>query len=379
MKITPASIKRLRDLPQRPDDVWHGVQIELPLQLPDEKGNLVNPTVCMWLSERSGKIHGSVPALDRSNAGRLFIDTLVHFACDANLAGFRPGRIEVDGDKTQAILSQQLDGLGINVVSADQTKLIDELTKRLSQSIESMEKNGPDLPGLLDAGDISVEALRSFAEAAKEFFLAQPWQLFDGEERLFKVISPKVDKEFRHFTIIGGAGQEFGLAFFSTYRDYQKLVGADDPEEVMLSRTRWSIMFNAPDSVAPRDVEAWQTHSLPLAAPDRYPVALGYAHDGFDLPTASQLADIEGLLRVATSIAKGAPEQQIGRWRLPVRIATSERKFTVELQADPLAGDDMLETMREIFGMMGMLPPDRPTRSPSRRSQRTVGKKKSTR
>ncbi|HXH84962.1 MAG TPA: hypothetical protein VNN07_18790 [Candidatus Tectomicrobia bacterium] len=66
------------------------------------------------------------------------------------------------------------------------------------------------VPDALEAPGMTVERMRSFAAAARAFHEAAPWRYLTDED-LIHVEAPDVGPGLRHVTVLGAAGQSFGL------------------------------------------------------------------------------------------------------------------------------------------------------------------------
>ena len=211
-------------------------------------------------------------------------------------------------------------------------------------------------PGPLDGEGVTVEQMASFAEAAARFVEAAPWRHLAGDDPVC-IESPEVPPEVRYLTVMGHAGQQYGLLFqrdpsFFQERDAEKL------EERALEEGVWSISFDPANRIPPEDHDLWELHRLPLAHDRAFPVA---AHiggsDGIRRPDARLLDLFEGLLRLLASTTEDEMDQ--GRWSREVVTHLGRTTFVLSLPMllDPprletqipiLAEREMERVLREI-------------------------------
>ena len=121
------------------------------------------------------------------------------------------------------------------------------------------------------------------------------------DDDVIHVESPRdpaaVPKELSHISVMGAAGQTYGLAFFASLRGHERLVEADDPANA-LGKGAWTLQFDAPRNAPFADIDLWEREGLPAAGPKAYPYAYRYSADGPPARAdAKTLAYLEGLLR----------------------------------------------------------------------------------
>ncbi|HYW79189.1 MAG TPA: hypothetical protein VE890_06400, partial [Thermoguttaceae bacterium] len=184
-----SQLDQLKSLPQRAEDTWQGGLFPMPIEAMPES---LRPLVPMWISVRSEFVHaGSLLMPDDGNLGAV-VDALLDLPNHIDGRGHRPGRIEVN----DSALAEHLDGLladaGIEVRLVDRLEAVEQA---LDSMVEFMQRDGgplsgPPVPGPLDGKGVSVEQLRSFAEAAADFYRAAPWQYVTDVD-LIRIEKPK--------------------------------------------------------------------------------------------------------------------------------------------------------------------------------------------
>jgi len=99
--------------------------------------------------------------------------------------------------------------------------------------------------------------MRAFAGAARDFYAAAPWRHLSDED-LIHVETPTVDRAFRRVTVLGRAGQTFGLGFFASPEDLDKLRASPDPEMFLEGGGRWTVVFGPPWETPFSDLGLWE-------------------------------------------------------------------------------------------------------------------------
>jgi tetratricopeptide (TPR) repeat protein len=190
------------------------------------------------------------------------------------------------------------------------------------------EAFGDDAASALDAPGVTPERLRGFGGAAKAFYEAAPWRHLDDGD-LVRVEAPKAPKGLSLFCVMGAAGQEFGLSFFGSARQYEAIFDAPEPE-TLFGGGAWGVWLNRGWDTPPSDVLLWDEHQLPLASNRAYPLAArlqsGREPQRAD---AKQLACLEGLLR--TLAATTEDEMDSGRWSRTVETVDGPAVYTLAL------------------------------------------------
>jgi tetratricopeptide (TPR) repeat protein len=189
--------------------------------------------------------------------------------------------------------------------------------------------NGEHAPSALEAPGVTRERLAAFADAAKRFFEAAPWQHL-GEHDPIEVEAPQAGAGLSLLTVMGGAGHTFGLGFFSSMRRYRAMMDGTPPETLMKDGSDWAVYLSPPWETAFGDLYAWERYGLPLASDRAYPTAVRFdAHHRPQRPDAGRLAYFEGLLRVLADTSES--EMDDGRWSRTVMTAEGEQTYVLTL------------------------------------------------
>jgi tetratricopeptide (TPR) repeat protein len=324
-------ISRLKRAPQR-DDTWEGAIVSLPLWVDGEPGaDPYRPRAAICVSTKVQLGHFSMPKDQAAVDETTLATVLVEMARSAKLAGYRPRRLRVRDEQLAAALARPLEGLDTIVELAGELPRLDDFLDAMAAGV------GDDIPPALEAPGVTPNRLRAFAGAAKQFYEAAPWRHLDDGD-LARVEKPSAAEGLRLFSVMGAAGLEFGLGFFSSEERYDAMM-AGTPPDVLFSRgPEWAVFFSPAWETPAGDVLAWERHALPLASANAYPMAMrGVPGRKLQRPDAGQLAYLEGLLRALAATTEG--EMDAGRWSHIVDTAEGRMEFVLTLP-------DLLEPRR---------------------------------
>ncbi len=187
--------------------------------------------------------------------------------------------------------------------------------------------DGAPPPAALEGRGVTVERMRAFALAARDFYSAEPWRHLSDED-LIHVETPRVGEAFRHVTVLGRAGETFGLGFFASEKDFEKLHASPDRATLLQGRGRWTVLFGPPWETPFSDLDLWQEHVFPVAGPEAYPVAMWFGASGrVARPNSRELADIEMILLALSRTVEAEIDQ--GRWSHQVVMHDGQRRVTL--------------------------------------------------
>jgi len=317
-------VERLKQLPQRKNEVWQGGLVKLPMWVQEENQQPSRPWLAGWISLNTRLVHTTAPQSREDINFETALQSLVNFACDKELAGYRPGKIEVKDSALAEHLSGLLAEVDIAVEQRNRLFTFDETIADLAEHIDGK----PLVPGALDVKGVTVDSMRCFADAASGFYQSQPWQHLTDVD-LIEVESPFVDTSLRYLTVLGAGGTTFGLGFFDSVKQFEAVFEQKEPG--MLARDKcWAVLFGPIIELPFGDVDLWEDYHLPVAEEQAYPVAICFQPRGKQRrPGPDILAFLEGLMRVLAQTT----EDQIdsGRWKKRVITSRGEMDFTLSL------------------------------------------------
>jgi tetratricopeptide (TPR) repeat protein len=182
-------------------------------------------------------------------------------------------------------------------------------------------------PGAMDAPGVTAERMRSFAAAAKEFYMAAPWRMLTDED-LVQVEAPAVNAGLRYLSVLGGGGITFGLGFCEKPEEFEAVLEAPEQETLLEGQGRWSVLYGPISEMPFGDADLWEEHGFPVAGDEAYPVAMRLGSDEkYRRPDAQMLANLEGLL---LALARTS-EEEIDRGRWTHEVQTHEGQKTITL------------------------------------------------
>ena len=129
---------------------------------------------------------------------------------------------------------------------------------------------GLDCPTRSTAGGVTLERMRAFADAAREFYAAAPWQHLSDQD-LIQVEAPTVAGGLRYVSVLGAARVTFGLGFFQSPDEFEAVQETIDPMALLTARGKWSVTFGPLDQLPFGDADLWQDHGFVVAGPTAYP------------------------------------------------------------------------------------------------------------
>ena len=313
-------IERFKRLPRRTHDVWQGGLVRARTWVEDPDGGVRRPWAAVWVSSATGMINVELAESDVADpnvALRALTDLGLKFArC-------RPSHLEM----TDATLGAQLvEALGDPELAVTVRPDLPEVGRVLREAQRSMEEDEPGLPDALDARGVTVERMRTFADAAREFYTAAPWQHLSDQD-LIHVETPAVAGGLRFVSLLGAARVTFGLGFFQSPDEFEALQETTDPMALLAAGGKWSVTFGPLDQLPFGDADLWQDHGLLVAGPTAYPLAIWFGPDELRRPNARELADLEAILR---AIARST-EAEIDRGRWTIKLSTHDGPQSVTL------------------------------------------------
>jgi hypothetical protein len=202
MGLSPATIRRLKRLPQVPH-VWEGAKISLPGQMVGD-GAAIGQKMVLWMDGSEG-IARSLESADESFGNEVMVRSLIR-AIESPQGPYpqvRPMKVLVADREEQFYLRGVLSDLDIEVGYVSELPTIQQLFERFSQ----IREQAPDeLPP-------AYEQLLS--TAAKEIWQTAPWEVLH-DFQILEVVLDRWDVEKFYACVMGKMGQEFGILLYRT-------------------------------------------------------------------------------------------------------------------------------------------------------------------
>jgi tetratricopeptide (TPR) repeat protein len=297
-------IERFKRLPRRSNDAWQGGLVRARTLIDEPSGGVRRPWAAVWVSLATGMINIQLAEGDADP------DLVLQVLVDLGLkfVRCRPARLEVADATLGARLAEALADPELAVSVRADLPAVDQVLR----TMEAETSDGPPLPEALEAPGVTVDRMRAFAEAAREFYEAAPWQHLSDED-LVHVEAPAVASGLRHFTVLGAAGHTFGLGFFAGRRDFEAVHASPDPSALLGRAGKWTVLYGPIDEMPFGDADLWEDQRLPVAGPSAYPVAMWYGPSGqLRRPRARELAEATAILRALGRTREAEIDR--GRW-----------------------------------------------------------------
>jgi tetratricopeptide (TPR) repeat protein len=320
-KTIDLRIEQLRRLREDPDDVWHGAIVRMPSWITEETPQPYRPRMAVWLSERTtlaangDLLRPGDPVRDSALEGLL---------CLARMEGIEshPRAVRIVGEELAMALADDLPAAGVKCDIVDGSPMIDTFMQIISERAVGAEG----LKSSLDQPGVTVDVLRAFAVAAKEYYLAAPWNHLSSED-VIRVESGVPDRKLGCFTVLGAAGETYGMGFFSSKKEYEALMAAENPREFLPRGGRWGLTYGDLSELLLPESELWERENLPVAGFEAYPSLMLFDRKSIQLPDAKTLSFAESLLRAMAQTTE--EEMDKGRWKK--RVDTMDGEVEVEL------------------------------------------------
>lgn len=303
-------VARLRYLPKGTFTL-QGELVTWPASVRERGRPPYRPVVPLWAETPSGFVHASHPIHPDDHGFEVMLRSLVEFVSTDEEEALCPSRIEVRDPELATYLRNQLSSTEIQVEVVATLKAIDDATREMLEFVGNEEPAS----NLLSTRRMSVERVRAFAQAAKEFYLASPWRYLSDSD-LVVIESPKPPKGMSCFVVLGAGRSAFGLGIYPNRKAYEKLMQAgksgDIGPDAYSGLTHLS--FDSEENASPDDIEIWEEHRLPLAGPDAYPSVDRYLSRGQSRsPSPQEMNFLEGLMRTLAKTSEEEIDQ--GRWQ----------------------------------------------------------------
>ena len=130
--VFPEMLERFARLLRNPAEAWQGGIVRLPAWVekgPD--GKPYRPWCAFWISLRTGLVSQKMNTHTEANDPASLLEALVEFGLDRQLAGCRPGRVEVATEKLAGYLRLALGHAGVAVTVAKDLTAVKEILARL--------------------------------------------------------------------------------------------------------------------------------------------------------------------------------------------------------------------------------------------------------
>ena len=323
-------IERLKQLPLMKDEIWQGGLARIPIWTMDDNGQKAyRPWIGGWVSLKTKLIKMTDPQQEKSFD--MAFKALVDFACNEELAGYRPGTLDVKDPALADYLAGLLSQADIAVEQRSKLYTFDKLMDLMAEQIEGFNP----APNAMSVKGITIDSMRSFAQAACRFYQARSWKHLSDAD-LIRIEQPVVDSALRYATILGAGGEVTGVGFYESEQDHYSLVNGEGGASPK-NKKYWTVFFDQITNLPLGDADLWEDQDLPVAGEDAYPIAAMYGLKGkVRRPRPDILAFLEGFLRALAETTED--EMDSGKWTKTVSTSEGEVEFALSLPG--LLGED---------------------------------------
>ena len=318
------SLESLKRLP-RIEDTWQLGLERMPQWIVEHGKPPVRPFFTLCRSARTGAVGTGDLVFPGDDVEAAAFAALASLSRQKDV-GYRPRYLEIRDTGVEQALRPFLPGIDIDLRVSDRLDLIDEILVDMTENMA-----GPFGTQSLFHPDVGLEGIRSFAEAARLFYLAAPWNHLSGVD-LVHVESAVPNPGLEWFTVMGCVGLEYGLAFHASQEAYHDFMAAPDSPPM---RGGWVFSFEPIHHLPIKDSELWEVHGLPLASDQAYPLFVRMSDirsrsGSISIPaTRDEIRFMDGLLRALAGTTED--EMDAGRWTKHVLTADGAQELVLSL------------------------------------------------
>lgn len=300
-----------RDLPQEPSALWVVAVRQLtgvPLPHPDT-GKLVDPWLMIVLDARTGEMLFAEPHPLPSSEQIAEALLLCMLEPNDGSKPLRPAQILTEDGPLALSLHMMLAGLGVKVERQDLPGL-DEALAQMVGELESHlgeEMSGPQAQAPVFLAGLPADETEALVVAFRRFLAAEPWEVFSGRRPVYVAWNATPDREAGQFyaTLMGLAGQEFGLALYPDWLNYALHIYNFSPHDLQQSLEATggteALVLSVPDRLHPDDLVAMYAAG---ADPQSLPGLMRIGPDG-PLTPLTPVALLPMVLDILTERAEG--------------------------------------------------------------------------
>lgn len=326
-------LRALNQLPEGEDCIWQGAWMRLPEWVAEEGEEPARPWVFFWTNPANGLLHTDHGVL-RSHERTVEIPMreLVSFARKKQFSVCRPRIIQVNDQDLARALADGLQSAGIDVQYLPQIPYAEEVRANVYA-----QKDARDIgPGILEGAGVTLDQVRSFAEAAALFYEAAPWEVLESDDPIIieTTQSPAPLKALSVTAVMGAQSKNYGLSFHASFAAFKKMAfelrDNPDPSLKNLPKQAWSVFFEPMHGIPILDADLWEDTDLPVAGEDAYPMPICFKKpDTLTRPAAKELTHMEACLRVLAAVTED--ESDSGRFEREVHTHHGPVTLTMSL------------------------------------------------
>ncbi|HEX2095180.1 MAG TPA: hypothetical protein VHG28_22475, partial [Longimicrobiaceae bacterium] len=240
----------------------------------------------------------------------------------ANQTGSWPERVEVRDAEVARYLSRALARREVEVVRATRLEALDVLAADLREHLTGLAPTAPAAtsPETWLGWGLPRETIAELFRAAADFWRRHPWRWLPSDVPIFAL-----EGTSRPWTctVLGNAGEEFGLALYAETDDFFRMF-EDGPPFANATGPILSLTYDRATDLPQRMRREVAAAGWEVAGPDAYPVLITINTPGGGLPRAVA-EDLTRLLRAVPefvahhreALDTGSPPEEPLEWRSP--------------------------------------------------------------
>jgi hypothetical protein len=262
----------------------------------------------------------------------------------------RPARVRVASPELADSVRRVLDDVEVVIAPTPELDAVAEAMEGAARDDEGEEQS------YFDGGRGSVEAVSELFRAAELVYRMAPWKTMD-EQQLVRIDVPRLDVSGACLSVIGAAGESFGLILFPSldaFDTFASTVHASDGRPIDFGTTVLSLTFERGADLPETMRREIAQHGWPVAGARAYPVVVHRDPDGVPRPLSERDVNV---MR-ACARAFGA------------FFLKNKRAFELE-DAEPLSEsysgeDDVTVRLTYPYDAYDLFEPDEPAPAPVR-------------
>jgi tetratricopeptide (TPR) repeat protein len=270
---------------------------QLPIWIPDESGEMVQPWITTVLMTDSFYSLGQKMSTEPPDS-RLLQSVICQAAMNEALGhASRPQQILVSSADHKMSLSALAEELQAELIIGDCSGA-DEYFEGLTEHLSGMQ-SGP--PSLMAIPDVTPDMTGDFYEAAAEFYTSRLW-LSTPPDTVVEVDCSQLIDGRRYAVVMGQMGQELGILFFENMDSLQALMNSSPGNEASGAAGIKGLAFSMDErpSISSEDAAAAEQFGWPVAAPEAWPTAYSVSDSSLSGLTADELRFLAAAIRSVT-------------------------------------------------------------------------------
>ncbi len=320
------NLERFKQLPQRQNATWQGGLFRMPAWMEEDGQKPYRLRMVLWADQATGVVSEPRIIEEGEDADCILLEALLDFGLSQQT--HRPSTVEVQNAALADHLSSALRPAQIACGCVSSLSAIQECLDDLAEHMCGCKEP----PAALSGEGVRVEHMRTFAKAAASFYAAKPWERLTDID-LIAIKEPAPPKGLGYVSVMGSGGLTYGLGFFESIKQFEKMQTASTPGRFFAKNGCWSVPFGPITGLPFADADLWEDHDLPIAGDEAYPFACWFGPKKKMLrPDAGTLTFVEGLLQALATTTED--DLDAGEWSKTVSMIDGEKKLLLALHGE---------------------------------------------